>query len=43
VGGAGGIGLQNLRRRLQLLYAGKHTLSLEEKEGMFHVSLTLEL
>ncbi len=43
VGGAGGIGLQNLRRRLQLLYAGKHALALEEKEGMFHVSLVLEL
>ena len=41
--GAGGIGLQNLRRRLQLLYAGKHALSLEEKDGMFHVSLVLEL
>ena len=43
VGGTGGIGLQNLRRRLQLLYPGKHVLSLEEKEGMFHVSLTLAL
>jgi hypothetical protein len=43
VGGAGGIGLQNLRRRLQLLYPGKHTLALEEREGMFHVSLVLEL
>jgi hypothetical protein len=43
VAGAGGIGLANLQRRLQLLYPGKHQLTLEEKEGVFHASLVLEL
>ncbi len=37
----GGIGLQNLRRRLNLLYANKHELALEEKENTFYATLKL--
>ncbi|RYZ16520.1 MAG: histidine kinase, partial [Chitinophagaceae bacterium] len=37
----GGIGLQNLQRRLELLYPDKHQLHTEEKDGKFTVSLTL--
>ncbi|RYY89914.1 MAG: histidine kinase [Chitinophagaceae bacterium] len=36
-----GIGLQNLRRRLELLYPGQHQLRAEEKSGNFTVHLTL--
>ncbi|WP_439883189.1 sensor histidine kinase [Pontibacter sp. MBLB2868] len=37
----GGIGLQNLKRRLNLLYNGRHQLSFEEKEGTFFATLKI--
>ncbi|MCC9167489.1 sensor histidine kinase [Pontibacter harenae] len=37
----GGIGLENLKRRLNLLYPNRHKLSLEEKEGAFYATLTI--
>jgi sensor histidine kinase YesM len=37
----GGIGLVNVKRRLELLYPGKHTLSIRELQGRFEVDLTL--
>ncbi|QCR21819.1 sensor histidine kinase [Pontibacter sp. SGAir0037] len=37
----GGIGLENLRRRLNLLYLNRHKLSFEEKEGAFYATLKL--
>ena len=39
----GGIGLGNVRRRLELLYPQKHQLLVEQKEGWFDVSLTLKM
>ncbi|WP_185957316.1 sensor histidine kinase [Gracilimonas mengyeensis] len=36
-----GIGLRNLKQRLELLYPNRHTLNIENKEGVF--SLTLQL
>lgn len=36
-----GIGLKNARRRLELLYPGKHTLTVEEDDSQFIVNLTL--
>jgi LytS/YehU family sensor histidine kinase len=39
----GGIGLRNVRRRLELLYPEKHDLKIAEKEGWFTVSLKLKL
>lgn len=38
-----GIGLENLRRRLALLYAGKHSLSAKTHNGQWHTELSLEL
>lgn len=38
----GGIGLENLKRRLVLLYPDKHFLKLEEKEYRFKVELKLQ-
>jgi two-component system LytT family sensor kinase len=38
-----GIGLANMKRRLQLLYPGKHTLTLDKKDGWFIASLKLNL
>jgi two-component system, LytTR family, sensor kinase len=37
----GGIGLENLKRRLELLYPGRHSLSAEKKENTFVASLNL--
>ena len=36
-----GLGLRNIRRRLELLYPGAHSLSVREEDGAFHVELTL--
>lgn len=38
-----GIGLQNVRRRLELSYPGKHTLHITEDEHTYKVHLTLDL
>lgn len=37
-----GIGLENLKRRLELLYPGKHSLHIENKNHRFTASLKLE-
>jgi LytS/YehU family sensor histidine kinase len=38
----GGIGLQNIKRRLELLYKGKHLLKIEDGEEMFTVELEIK-
>ena len=42
-GKRGGIGLENLERRLQLLYPDRHVFRVEKKEGQFQAELTLTL
>jgi two-component system LytT family sensor kinase len=39
---AGGIGLENLKRRLNLLYPGRHSLKLEKEGNGFKAELKLE-
>ncbi|KIA95813.1 histidine kinase [Pedobacter kyungheensis] len=39
----GGIGLSNLRKRLALLYRGKHDLQLKDEPGRFSALLIIEL
>jgi len=39
---AGGIGLENLKRRLNLLYPGKHLLKLDKEEGNFVAQLKIQ-
>ncbi|MFK7949635.1 MAG: sensor histidine kinase [Saprospiraceae bacterium] len=38
----GGIGLNNVKRQLELVYPNKHTLKIEKKEGEFSVELTIK-
>jgi sensor histidine kinase YesM len=38
-----GIGLQNARKRLDLIYLEKYILKIEEKDDTYSVNLTLEL
>jgi len=38
-----GIGLTNVKRRLNLLYRGQHELLITRKDGWFSVSLQLNL
>lgn len=38
-----GIGIKNIRRRLELLYPDRFDLETKEKDGIFYVSLTLKL
>ena len=40
---ASGIGLSNLRKRLDLLYPAKHQLEIEKKEDIFFAQLKLKL
>jgi LytS/YehU family sensor histidine kinase len=39
----GGIGLENVRRRLQLIYDGAHALDISTKEDVFSVLLTIKI
>jgi len=39
----GGIGITNVKRRLELLYPGKHTLSIQNNEHSHEVMLNIEL
>lgn len=39
--GSGGVGLDNVRRRLDLLYSDNYKLDIKQENGMFDVSLTL--
>jgi len=39
----GGIGLTNLKQRLELLYPGNHSLEIQDKPGSFHISLHIHL
>lgn len=39
----GGLGLQNVRRRLDLLYKGRYRLEVQQQEEVFIVSLQLQL
>jgi len=38
-----GIGLENVKSRLTLLYPKKHALKLDKEKGVFHVHLTIQL
>ncbi|MEL6943770.1 MAG: GHKL domain-containing protein [Bacteroidota bacterium] len=38
----GGIGLTNLKRRLELLYPNQHDLQIEQNEDWFRVKLSLQ-
>ena len=40
---ANGIGLRNVKKRLELLYPNKHQLQIEKKNNQFSVMLTMEL
>ena len=39
----GGIGLANVKRRLDLLYESRYTLQIEDKETTYNVNLHLDL
>ncbi|MGN6800858.1 MAG: sensor histidine kinase [Ginsengibacter sp.] len=39
----GGIGLENAKKRLELLYPGAHALAIEDKENAYFVELTINL
>jgi LytS/YehU family sensor histidine kinase len=39
----GGIGLQNMRRQLDLDYPDQHTLNIKNEQGIFYVNLVIQL
>jgi LytS/YehU family sensor histidine kinase len=41
--GAGGIGLKNVRRRLELLYPGRYELDIRETADTFEIELQLKI
>ena len=43
VAAGGGVGLINVRRRLQLIYPNRHQLFISQPPGMFHVHLIITL
>ena len=40
---AKGIGLENVKKRLKLLYPGKHELQIKQNKNQFTVNLSMEL
>jgi two-component system LytT family sensor kinase len=42
-GPVGGIGLKNVKRRLELLYEGKHELQIKENENLFKIDLKIKI
>lgn len=42
-GRSGGIGLKNVKRRLELLYEHRHQLSVENRNGIFTIDLKIDL
>ena len=38
-----GIGLNNIKKQLQLIYPGKHHLEINEQELSYHVKLSVDL
>jgi Histidine kinase len=40
---SGGIGIENIRRRLLLLYPGRHQFSRQEEDGVHSMALTIDL
>lgn len=43
IDGPGGIGLKNVRSRLELLYPRRHTLIVENNEGVYRVELSIDI
>jgi sensor histidine kinase YesM len=41
--GNGGIGIQNVEKRLELIYPNRHSILFDETEGMFKVEMRIEL
>lgn len=41
-GSVGGIGMENLKKRLSLIYPDKHRLKIENHDGIFYVELILK-
>lgn len=39
----GGVGLENVRKRLDMLYSGRHTLHVEQSDTVYKVALSLQL
>jgi sensor histidine kinase YesM len=39
----GGIGLENVRRRLELIYKGRHALDISTKDDVYSVLLTIKV
>ena len=39
---AGGIGVHNINRRLELIYPGKHRLEIKKTDDMFHIKLEID-
>ena len=37
-----GLGLENVRRRLKLLYPNSHVLEIDDKEENYHVNLSID-
>jgi two-component system LytT family sensor kinase len=43
IGGNSGIGLKNVKRRLELIYNGRHQLTITEKPNSFEVKLAIKI
>jgi LytS/YehU family sensor histidine kinase len=39
----GGLGIQNVEKRLKLIYPDRHSLDYHEKDGLFHLEMKVEL